>query len=145
MLTSLMRNGVWICLWVAFSWGQKVPFRKRAPYRARCSVQTAALFVLASSGSLQLQMFALFAPKSILFGLWNVYRVDCCEMCCNCDGCPVCSIWDQQAVRSLLVPFGNFKRQGWSRCYWLITVLMTSDNRLTIYIHTAVLYISFFF
>jgi len=38
------------------------------PTEARCSVQTAALFVLASSESLQLQMFELFAQKSVLFG-----------------------------------------------------------------------------
>jgi hypothetical protein len=45
------------------------------PTEARRSVQTAALFVLASSESLQLQMFELFAQKK--HTVWLMKCVSC--------------------------------------------------------------------
>jgi hypothetical protein len=86
-----------------------------------------ALFVLAQSTlwSLQLLMFELFLGKSILFGIWIIYQVDCCKMCYTCEGCSVSSIWDQ-SLRSVLAPFGNLGRQSWYRKSEsvLITVLV---------------------
>ena len=108
----LIWNGIWDVIWVAFSQGQKVPNRKRAPWSAG-PARLCWHIADSSLWSLQLQMFELFAGKE-----YYLAHVDCCEVCCICDGYPVCWIWDQcwSLVGGILEDKVSLDAVGWLTC-----------------------------